>query len=107
MDFVALDVETANPDLASICQVGIAVFRGGQVVEEYSTLVDPRYYFDPMNTFVHGIDETDVVGAPTYSEICGKVNALLQGGICATHTAFDRSANHRCCAKLATSPPDC
>ncbi len=24
MDFVAIDVETANPDMASICQVGIA-----------------------------------------------------------------------------------
>ena len=107
MDFVALDVETANPDLASICQVGIAVFRNGQVVDEFSTLVDPQDYFDPMNTFVHGIEEADVVGSPTYGEICGKVNELLQGGICATHTAFDRSAIHRCCTRLATSPPDC
>ncbi len=29
MDFVVVDVETANADLSSICQVGIASFRGG------------------------------------------------------------------------------
>jgi DNA polymerase III epsilon subunit-like protein len=28
-DFVAIDVETANADAASICQVGIVVFAGG------------------------------------------------------------------------------
>jgi len=29
MDFVVIDVETANPDLASICQVGVAIFLMG------------------------------------------------------------------------------
>jgi DNA polymerase-3 subunit epsilon len=32
MDFVAIDVETANPDMASICQVGLAAFSNGAVV---------------------------------------------------------------------------
>jgi hypothetical protein len=26
VDFIAVDVETANPNLASVCQVGIVVF---------------------------------------------------------------------------------
>jgi DNA polymerase-3 subunit epsilon len=29
MNFVALDVETANPDFASICQVGVVAFQNG------------------------------------------------------------------------------
>ena len=28
MVFTAIDVETANPKLSSICQIGIAVFEG-------------------------------------------------------------------------------
>jgi hypothetical protein len=27
MDFVSVDVKTANSDMASICQIGIAVFE--------------------------------------------------------------------------------
>ena len=29
MNFVVIDVETANPDFSSTCQVGIAAFRDG------------------------------------------------------------------------------
>lgn len=34
MRFVALDVETANADMASICSIGAAAFEGGRVVDE-------------------------------------------------------------------------
>lgn len=33
MDFVVVDVETANADLSSICQIGIAGFCGTGLVE--------------------------------------------------------------------------
>ena len=33
MEFVVIDVETANANLASICQVGIASFRNGELVD--------------------------------------------------------------------------
>jgi DNA polymerase-3 subunit epsilon len=42
MDFVAIDVETANPDMASIYQVGIAGFRDGHIVSEWKSLVNPE-----------------------------------------------------------------
>ena len=42
VDFVAIDVETANPNLASICQVGIAGFRDGVLAFEWKSYVDPR-----------------------------------------------------------------
>jgi DNA polymerase-3 subunit epsilon len=63
MDFVALDFETANADLSSICQVGIAVFQDGEVVDTFSSLIDPDDYFDPINSSIHGIREHHVVGA--------------------------------------------
>jgi DNA polymerase-3 subunit epsilon len=51
--FVALDVETANPDMSSICQIGIVHFEDGLVVDSWSTLVDPGDYFDGMNVSIH------------------------------------------------------
>ena len=53
MDFVAIDVETANADMASICQIGLAKFKDGKLVEEWSSLVDPEDYFDFINVDIH------------------------------------------------------
>jgi DNA polymerase-3 subunit epsilon len=41
MDFVVIDVETANADLSSICQVGIASFREGDLADTWESLVNP------------------------------------------------------------------
>ena len=38
MNFVSVDVETANSDRASICQIGIAVFKDGKLVDEWVSL---------------------------------------------------------------------
>jgi DNA polymerase III epsilon subunit-like protein len=40
MDFVALDVETANPDLASVCQIGLVEFRNGGILKSWDWLVE-------------------------------------------------------------------
>ena len=42
MDFVAVDVETANADIASICQIGVVAFENGRVKESWQTLVNPE-----------------------------------------------------------------
>ncbi len=66
MDFVALDVETANADMASICQIGAARYANGALIDEWKTYVDPQDYFDGMNVTIHGIHESTVAGAPTF-----------------------------------------
>lgn len=92
MKFVAVDVETANPDLASICQIGVVVFEAGRISETWHSLVDPEDYFDPGNVAIHGICEQDVVGAPTIPQIYVRLGGLLAGQVVAHHTAFDRVA---------------
>ena len=64
MQFVAIDVETANADMGSICQVGLAKFVDGKIAEEWCTLVDPEDYFDEVNIFIHGIEPRMVRGQP-------------------------------------------
>ncbi len=34
MNFVAIDVETANADMASICQIGLVKFENGILSDE-------------------------------------------------------------------------
>ncbi len=55
MQFAAVDVETANADLGSICQIGVALFRDGAHVHSWSSLVDPEDYFDTINVSIHGM----------------------------------------------------
>jgi len=107
MEFAAIDVETANADLASICQVGIAIFRDGVHVDSWSSLIDPEDEFDLLNVSIHGITEAAVVGAPVWSEAVGRVRTLLEGSVVACHTPFDRVATRLACQKHRVSHINC
>lgn len=103
MDFVALDVETANPDWSSICQIGIVEFESGTIVDEWSTLVDPQDYFDPINTSIHGLTEDSVRGAPLFREILPTLMPRVSDQIVAHHMPFDRVALARAAAKSSSA----
>lgn len=107
MKFVALDVETANADMASICQIGIAHFENGRLIHEWKTYIDPRDYFDGMNVSIHGIDESIVAGAPTFGEMATTIKGALDGQIVVTHTTFDKVAVYRASAKYQAIPLAC
>ena len=99
MNFVALDVETANADMASICQIGIARYSEGRLVEEWSSLIDPENYFDYINIDIHGITEEAVKGSPTFPEIINTLHQFLNNNICVSHTHFDRVSIQRALTK--------
>ena len=96
MNFVAVDVETANSDVSSICQIGLAVVRSGEIAEVRTQFVDPEDFFDPRNIAVHGIDGTTVRGSPRFEDVYGKIAGLF-GGVVVSHMAFDRRAISRAC----------
>jgi len=89
--FVAIDFETANGSLASICQVGIVVYQDGKEVDTFSTLVNPEEEFWGMNIFIHGIEPDDVVHAPKFPEIYDELRKRLSGNFVLSHGWFDRS----------------
>lgn len=95
MDFVAIDLETANADMASICQIGVARFEGGVVVEEWTTLVDPQDYFAAINVAIHGIEPHMVQGQPKLPDLHEKLRGFLNGRVSVCHTHFDRVALHQ------------
>ncbi len=101
MDFVVIDVETANGRLSSICQVGIASFRRGELAETWESLIDPEDDFSPFNISIHGINASQVRGAPTWEEVFPQVISRLRGKITVSHTPFDRLALARACERYA------
>jgi DNA polymerase-3 subunit epsilon len=107
MDFVALDVETANADRSSICQVGIARFKNGRLNEEWSTLVNPEEDFDPFNVSIHGITKEMVEDSPIFPKLVNKLRPRLEGKVVVCHTPFDRVAVSQACSKYNIGEFEC
>lgn len=101
MNFVAVDVETANSDVSSICQIGLAVVLSGKIAKVRTKLVDPEDFFDPRNIRIHGIDERAVQGSPRFRDVYGKIAGYF-AGVVVSHTVFDRTAISRACESCGT-----
>lgn len=98
-DFVAVDVETASADLASICQIGIARFHKGYLVDVETHLVRPRGRFAASHAAIHGINAARVVKAPAWDEVYAHVRPGMLGKTIVSHTIFDRKAIFQACCR--------
>jgi len=90
--FAVVDVETANCDYASICQLGIVEFDLQGVVDEWSLLIDPEDEFDSFNIAIHGIEPKHVEGSLRFDQACADINLRLTRGLTFSYCWFDRSA---------------
>ncbi len=106
MDFVAIDVETANADMSSICQIGLAYFKERELCEEWKSYIDPKDFFDGINISIHGIDESTVQGAPQLPEIADILYRFLDDKITVCHTHFDRVSIRKAFDKYGIRPPE-
>lgn len=102
--FFALDVETANGDRGSICQVGVACVKLDDSIEKWATLVDPRTT-QWVFTSLHGIDPGMVRGAPCIDVVLDTLEPLLKGCKVYQHSGFDRSAIRAACGALGRDEP--
>lgn len=106
-DFIALDVETANADFASICSIGLVHFRRGEVFKSLTILVDPEDHFDPINVGIHGIRPEDVLGKPTMAKVFPVIADVLRDVVVIHHSPFDKTAMTRAAAKYGTTALPC
>src|SRR5207253_6338679 len=81
MEFLAINFETANWDLASICQIGTTLYRAGALTRSWGSLVNPEEDFDPINVSIHGIDEDQVRNAPTWPQALSSLTGLMRGRV--------------------------
>jgi DNA polymerase III subunit epsilon len=68
--------------------VEVAVVRvdaDGRVADEYATLVNPGRDVGPV--LVHGISNSEVLGAPIFDDVAGELLARLDGAVVVAHNA--------------------
>lgn len=107
MRFIAIDLETANPRMSSICQIGVVAFEDGKEIGAEVRFVDPSDYFDPFNVAIHGITEHEVRGAPHFSDLHDWLCQQTANEIVACHTHFDRVALAQACGRHSLDPLPC
>lgn len=107
MKFVAIDVETANPNMASICQIGIVQFEDGRETRAESRFVDPETWFDDIHIDIHGIGPEHVRGAPTFADQHEWLRDWTGDQVVVCHTHFDRVALARACEGNGRSGLSC
>lgn len=79
--FVSVDLEMANNNLESVCQLGVVVFDNFEVVHQWESLVNPQEPFGYYQTQVHGLKAEDVANAPTMEELKTTLIDLLEGNV--------------------------
>lgn len=94
MLYAVVDIETTGSYAAAngITEIAIVIHDGTKVLNFYESLVNPHV---PIPYFIQrltGIDNSMVANAPSFSEIAGQVNELLQDKIFVAHNVnFDYS----------------
>lgn len=102
-DFIAVDVETATRDSATICQIGLACVRGEEI-QSFVTLVNPETPIEDRNYAVHMIEDNDLAGMPTFPEVFAALGPLLKRHLLVQHSSFDQQAFDRACARYDLPP---
>ena len=92
LTFNAVDVETANSDPSSICQIGIVRVQSGVIKGQLSVLVNPEAPFNDFNVRLHGIDYSAVRDSEALPRLEMRLRRLLEGTVLVSHTSFDRRA---------------
>lgn len=90
--FAFVDVETSGPTPTRdrIIEIGIIRVEDGKVVETLDTLINPQTHVPPEIEYLTGIESNDLISAPTFDEVIGKVKELLTDCVFVAHNArFD------------------
>jgi len=90
--FVVVDLETTGGSARddAITEIGAVKVRGGEVLGELATLVDPERGIPPFVTVLTGITEAMLVGAPRLGEVLPAFLEFSRGCVLVAHNApFD------------------
>lgn len=104
--FVALDVETACSDAASICQIGLACVQPDNQIQTFSMLVNPGTRFDAFKIQLHGIGPDHVMDAPRFPDALNALLPLLTRHHLIQHSNFDKQAINAACGSSGIDAPD-
>ncbi len=100
--FVVVDLETTggSPAAAAITEVGAVKVRGGVVLGEFGTLVNPRMPIPPFIRVLTGITDAMVAAAPGTDTVIPSFLEFARGSVLVAHNApFDVGFLRAACAR--------
>ena len=108
--FVVVDLETTGGSAHSceITEIGAVKVRGGEVLGEFQTLVNPSSSIPPFIAVLTGITDSMVAGAPRIDTVLPAFLDFSAGAVLVAHNApFDLGFLRAGCEKLGLRWPSC
>lgn len=90
--FVVVDLETTggSPKQAGITEIGAVKVRGGEVLGEFGTLINPQVAIPPFIAALTGITDALVASAPTLNGVLPSLLEFIGDAVVVAHNApFD------------------
>lgn len=94
LEYAIVDIETTggSAGYARITEIAILIHDGREVVERWTSLINPLQNIPLMITGLTGIDQEMVADAPTFKEVSKTVYAMLKDRVFVAHNVnFDYS----------------
>ncbi len=101
--FVVVDLETTggSAHTEAITEIGAVKVRGGEVLGEFATLVDPGRSIPPQITILTGITDAMVYDAPPIEAVLPAFLEFIRGSVLVAHNAgFDVGFLKAACARM-------
>jgi DNA polymerase-3 subunit epsilon len=88
-EYVVLDTETTGTNKTDrIVEIALIAFKGNQVLEEWSTLINPQR--DVGKTNIHGITASMVSAAPLFDDVVNDIFRIINNRVLIAHQfSFD------------------
>ena len=105
--FCVVDLETTGgAETDMITEFGAVKVRGGEVLGEFQTLVNPKSHIPPLIAVLTGITNQMVAQAPSISSVLPAFLSFAQGTVIVAHNApFDVGFLRRACEALGYPTP--
>ena len=90
--YVVVDVETTGgrPPNDRVTEIGAVKVRGGKVIDEWSSLINPQKHIPAFITGLTGITNAMVADAPVFAEVADTFGAFMAGAVFVAHNVnFD------------------
>ena len=92
LQYAIVDLETTGgkPDRDKITEIGIVLHNGREIIDTYSTLINPGVAIPPFITRITGISQEMVDDAPRFHEVAKDIILRLEHAVFVAHNArFD------------------
>lgn len=106
MNYVAIDIETADTANSAPCAIGLAFIENNMLTHSEEILVNPEVKFSPIASKIHGITAEVVKDACTLPDIWERLKTILEDNtIIAHNSSFDINVLRKAVERYSLSFP--